>query len=180
MLMSMDRIFCLFVCLSLGLGLFSGCDRVRAVLGRPTSGEIAQMKEVMDADIARKQHVADSIAAVEAAAAKAIKDSTDALQAMTESGVMLMTPSSLGGMYKSNLDHRYYIVLGSYRMHYNVVALLGRIDPEYDPCSVYFCNGLEVVLAAPADRIADSWATFLKIREKDYCPSGAWILDNGE
>lgn len=180
MLMRTNRILLISVCLLSVQVLFTGCDHIRAILGRPTSAEIAVLKDAMEADIAWKQHVADSIAAAEAAAAKALKDSTDAVQAIDAAGVMSRSPESFGGISKGNMEHRYYIVLGAYKKHYNVEALIKKIDPEFAPSSVRFFNGLEVVLAAPADKIADSWALYQKIKEKDYCPKGAWILDRGE
>ena len=64
------RVKGIILALALGAVLLSGCDFLRKVAGRPTSAEIAVVREkVAEKEAARAKAVADSIAAVEASRA---------------------------------------------------------------------------------------------------------------
>ena len=104
----------------------SSCDMFRKIAGRPTSDEIeARRSEAVKKDAMiealkqRQQAQADSLAIV------------DSIRRM-ETDVLSL--SEIGDLYTTALDHRYYIIVGSFRNGANADAMLKTAsDAGYVP-----------------------------------------------
>lgn len=169
--------------------MLSGCDFFRKVAGRPTSedidakrGEIARVEEQK----AREQARLDSIAAVleqaRIAEEKAVKDSLDALDALKGKGCMMYRLSSLKGLSSGELQHGYYIVVGSFKDAANADKFIAKVSkhPDMDPVKVRFRTGMVAVGVCPRNRIAEIAAVIDDVKSKSFCPKDAWILVNEE
>lgn len=167
-----------------------GCDFFRKVAGRPTSDdieakrvEIAHVKEKME-EHAREQARLDSIkVAMEQARLaeeKAAQDSLDALSVIKEKGFMMYDLESLKGLSSGELNHRYYVVVGSFKDAGNADKFITKVEaePGMDPVKVRFRTGMVAVGVCPSDKVTQVAAVLDDVRAKSFCPKDAWVLVN--
>ena len=166
-----------------------GCDFFRKVAGRPTSEDIeAKRVEIarVEAQKAREKAVQDSIAAAQEqariAAEMAVKDSVDALASLKDKGCMMHNLASLKGLSSGDLQHRYYLVVGSFKDASNADRFIKKVskDPEMEPVKVRFRTGMVAVAVCPRNKVAQMPAVVDEVRAKSYCPKDAWILVNAQ
>ena len=115
------------------LFVLSGCDFMRKLAGRPTSEDIEIRRvEILRAEEAALQARLDSLKQVEQ---KMISDSLNALDSIRQLGGSILNPASLGGLFATKLESRYYIIIGSFRTRSNAEALftLLNIQPPVKP-----------------------------------------------
>ena len=99
----------------------TGCDFMRKLAGRPTSEDVEQKRvELLRAEEAALQARIDSLRNAEQ---KMIQDSLNALDSIRQSGGSILNPASLGGLFATKLEARYYVILGSFRTRSNAEAL---------------------------------------------------------
>lgn len=176
------------------LMLCTGCDAFRKLAGRPTSediafkrAEIARMKE------AQKQRQADSIAYAQKLMADslAVADSiaeaskvAEEVQASKpdldrqERGTMLK-PAALGGLFATDLDHRYYVIVGAFKEKANAEKMLNIVDAAgYAGTMISFRNGLNAIGICQTDDMNKAFDGLDKARKESFCPADAWILVN--
>lgn len=150
--------------------LASGCDMFRKIAGRPTSSEIEARRQKIEVENAkiealkkRQQEQADSLAVV------------DSIRRMETD---VHTLSEIGELYTTTLDHRYYIIVGSFRKESNAEAMLKQAsDAGYVPVKIDF-SGYTSVGVCPADRIEDAFLSLKSIKREKFTPSDVWILVN--
>ena len=172
--------------------MLSGCDFFRKVAGRPTSDEIKVKKELvaraeaLKAEQAREQARLDSIqVALEQeriAQEVAAKDSLAALVTLKEKGCMMYDLASLKGLASGDLQHRYYVVVGSFKQGSNVDKFMKKIskEPDMEPVKIYFRTGMVAVGVCPRNKVSQIATVIDEVRAKSFCPKDAWVLVNAE
>lgn len=168
----------------------AGCDFFRKVAGRPTSadievkkGQIARVEEEK-AEAAREQARLDSLAAAverqRLEEQKKISDSLDAHATLKAKGCMMYDLASLKGLSSGELEHRYYMIVGSFRDAGNADKFMSKVaeDPSMQPVRVSFRTGMIAVGVCPRNKIVEMASVIDEVRGKSYCPKDAWILVN--
>ena len=153
-----------------------GCDMFRRLAGRPTAGELEQMRiEKLRAEEARCRHLIDSLSAVK----KEKEDSIAILDSIAQMKGTILNPSDIGGLFTTRLDSRYYIVVGSFRNRHNAETLLSEVkDRGYSPILISFRNGFNAIAISPSNNLQDAFASLKAVRQEPFCPEDVWILVN--
>ena len=151
------------------------CDSFRRLAGRPTSGEIAAKRELIQREEAAHQARMDSLRRIE----KSKADSLALLDKIRNSGEMFLSVSSLRRANTVKLDKRYYIVVGAFSNADNASWLASKIkDAGYDVEKIPYGNGFTAVGVAGTDALAHLWDNLQKVRTESFCPKDVWILVN--
>lgn len=181
----------IFILLALLLTV-SGCDFFRKVAGRPTTEDIETKKveiarvEREKAEAVREQERLDSLRAVRERARIAeeavLRDSLAAPVALKERGCIMYDLSSLKGLASGELEHRYYVIVGSFRDGANADRFIKKIaaDSVMQPVKVHFRTGMIAVGVCPRNKIAEMPSVVDEVRTRSFCPKDAWILVNGQ
>ena len=160
--------------------LITGCDFVRKIAGRPTSKDVEAIRvERVRQEEARHQARLDSIRKVQQQLADSLAMEQYLLDSLSQSKGTVMTPSSLGGIGVSNLEYKYYIVVGAFRDPTNALRKKTQCDDAgYTAKIINFRNGLNAVAVCPSNSIAETIKNFKAIKGKNFCPTDGWILVN--
>lgn len=156
----------------------SGCDFMRKVAGRPTSEDIENKRlELLRAEEAALQARLDSLRQAEQ---KMLQDSLDALDSIRQLGGSILNPASLGGLFATKLESRYYIIVGSFRARSNAEKLFNDAKAAgYRPALISFGKGgLIAVGVSPVNKLPDALAALNEVKQEKFCPSDVWILVN--
>ena len=51
-------------------------------------------------------------------------------------------------------------------------------NPDPNPVTEEITNGFTAVGCCPSDNLTEVYASLRKLREEDFCPADAWILNN--
>lgn len=130
-----------FLCIAL---LCTGCDSVRASLGKPTSADLAVLRAER---AAREQAARDSAAAAAEAAAQAVADS---IAAAASAGSPAQAAPA--GEIK-----RYYVVAGAFKEPSGVRLFGDRLTAKgLTWCTLSFKNGTTVLCAEGTDDLAEA------------------------
>ena len=168
---------CIFILIVAMLSL-SGCDFMRKLSGRPTSEDVEMKRlEILRAEEAALQARLDSLRNVEQ---KMIQDSLNALDSIRQIGGSILNPASLGGLFATKLEARYYIILGSFRSRANAESLFNVAKSAgYKPALISFGKGgLIAVGVSPVNRLPDAYTALSDVRKEKFCPKDVWILVN--
>ena len=162
--------------LMVALPLFTGCDFFRKLAGRPTSEDIENKRiAIMRAEEAAHQARQDSIMMEQ----QKVIDSIAVMDSLKQQKSNIIKTDSLGGLLETELDARYYIIVGSFRSKANAESLLATAATNgYAPTLISFKNGLIAVRVGSSDNIKDAFASLNKVRTEKFCPADAWILVN--
>ena len=158
--------------------MFTGCDFMRKLAGRPTSEDIENKRiELLRAEEAALQARLDSLKQVEQ---KMLQDSLNVLDSIRQLGGSILNPASMGGLFATKLEARYYIILGSFRTRSYAEALFNLAkDAGYKPALISFGKGgLIAVGVSPVNRLSDAFAALNEVRKEKFCPSDVWVLVN--
>ncbi len=166
--------------------LVSGCDFFRSVAGRPTSAVLDKKREEVLArqQFLREQAVRDSlekIAAKRRADSLAALDALDArlLDSLSRKKGSFLRPARLGGLGKTVLEKKYYVVVGSFKSEENAQKKVSKCEQNGFPAVVIpFRNGMNAVGVCPSDRISESLRAMDELKQKGICPKEGWILVN--
>lgn len=156
----------------------TGCDFMRKLAGRPTSEDVEQKRvELLRAEEAALQARIDSLRNAEQ---KMIQDSLNALDSIRQSGGSILNPASLGGLFATKLEARYYVILGSFRTRSNAEALFNVAKTAgYKPALISFGKGgLIAVGVTPVNTLPDAYTALSEVRKEAFCPKDVWILVN--
>lgn len=156
----------------------TGCDFMRKLAGRPTSEDVELKRiEILRAEEAALQARLDSLRNVEQ---RMIQDSLNALDSIRQLGGSILNPASLGGLFATKLEARYYIILGSFRTRANAEALLNVAkEAGYKPALISFGKGgLIAVGVCPVNRLPDAFVSLNTVKKESFCPKDVWILVN--
>ena len=160
---------------TLGIAVFSGCDFLRRLAGRPTSEDIEAKRELIRQEQAAHQARLDSLKRIEKAAA----DSLEMLDRIKNSGEMMLPVSTLRRADAMKLAHRYYIVVGAFSDSANAAWLAERIEKSgFEVVKIPYGNGFTAVGAAGTDSLAGLWDNLGKVKAAEFCPKDVWILVN--
>ena len=154
----------------------TGCDFFRIIAGRPTSEEIELKRiEILRAEQAVVQARLDSLKREQ----KIAQDSLDALDSIKQYGGSILNPSTLGGLFATKLEARYYVIVGSYRVRNNAEAMFKRAAGKgYEPALISFRNGMIAVGLCPNNNIVDALEALKRVKKETFCPSDVWVLLN--
>ncbi len=158
--------------------MLTGCDFMRKLAGRPTSEDVEMKRlELMRAEEAALQARLDSLRNVEQ---RMVQDSLNALDSIRQLGGSILNPASLGGLFATRLEARYYIILGSFRSRANAEALFNVAKGAgYRPALISFGKGgLIAVGVSPVNRLSDAYAALNVVKKESFCPKDVWILVN--
>jgi hypothetical protein len=156
----------------------TGCDFMRKLAGRPTSEDVELKRiEILRAEEAALQARLDSLRNVEQ---RMIQDSLNALDSIRQLGGSILNPASLGGLFATKLEARYYIILGSFRTRANAEALFNVAkEAGYKPALISFGKGgLIAVGVCPVNRLPDAFVSLNTVKKESFCPKDVWILVN--
>ena len=158
-----------------------GCDFVRTIAGRPTSAKVEAMRQEqikleeerhqarLDSMKKAQQQMADSLAALEAYL----------LDSLSHSKGVLKSPANLGGLGNSELDSKYYMVVGAFRDIANARRKQSACyDAGYPAQIVHFRNGLNAVAVCPSNTLTELMDKSSELKKNPVCPPDAWMLVN--
>ena len=150
--------------------LFSGCDRIRSMMGKPTSSDLERLRVEKEAQqkaerdsIARSEEAlaVDSVAAV-------APDAPAAPQAVAK----VPAPAVTGNL------SRYSVIVGSYVKDYNVRAMTRRMEKLGEKVTVIpFKSGFTGVAVFTTDNFAEARAKRKQVLASGAVPSDTWIYD---
>ncbi|MCQ2136310.1 MAG: hypothetical protein MJY67_05280 [Bacteroidales bacterium] len=173
------RRFIVYILLILSsAAVFSSCDHLRRLAGRPTSEDIAAIRERIVADSISR---ADSIAKVQAAIQamkKAEEDMKEALAIIGEEGMYIKKLSETAGLRSGTIPARYAIVTGGYSQHSNTMIQINSFSSDLNASYITLGNGLEAVLVVPSDNLLEVAKKIPSVRAQRMCPKGIWVLEN--
>ena len=153
--------------------LFSGCDRIRSMMGKPTSSDLERLRVEKEA---QQKAERDSIARAEEALA------VDSVAMASE---VAATPGSRGphespihGVSSTGNLPRYSVIVGSYVKDYNVKAMTRRMEELGETVTVIpFKSGFTGVAVFTTDNFAEARAKRRQILASGAVPSDTWIYD---
>lgn len=158
------------ICIALSLLSLTGCDFLRMVAGRPTSGQLSAKEEKLKA--AKADAGADD--------GIVLCDSSDVFQplsAFEEKGVQYKYDFRYGKPL-TELEYRYYLIVGIYR---NAETAGSHLDSArkagFSPLCIELGDGMRAVCLAGAD----SPEKILEVRAAaapGVCPPDAWVYVN--
>lgn len=171
----------LFPILVLAVFLFSGCDFIRSIAGRPTSEDLqgkrlliqrqeeARLQARLDSMEKAQKRMADSLAALE----------NHLLDSLSQARGTILNPAKLGGLYTTKLEARYSIVVGAFRTRAYAERKLKKCeDAGYTATIVSFRNGMLAIAVCPSDDLNVTLRKLRELRGKGICPEDGWILVN--
>ena len=156
----------------------TGCDFMRKLAGRPTSEDVEMKRiEILRAEEAALQARLDSLRNVEQ---RMMQDSLNALDSIRQLGGSILNPASLGGLFATKLEARYYIILGSFRSRANAEGLFNVAkNAGYKPALISFGKGgLIAVGVSPVNKLSDAFTALNSVKKEKFCPNDVWILVN--
>ena len=170
----------LVLVLALSAIVISGCDFVRKIAGRPSAKEVEAIRvERVRQEEARHQARLDSMKRIQQQIADSLATEQYLLDSLSQSKGTVMTPSSLGGIGVSNLEYKYYIVVGAFRDPTNALRKKTQCDDAgFTAKIINFRNGLNAVAVCPSNSIAETIKNMKTVRGKSFCPTDGWILVN--
>ena len=134
------------------LVLFSGCDRIRSMMGKPTSSDLERLRVEKEA---QEKALRDSIARAEEALA------VDSVAAAPTGNLL-----------------RYSVVVGSYVKEYNVRAMTRRMEKLGETVTVIpFKSGFTGVAVFTSNDFAEARAKRQQMLASGKVPSDTWIYD---
>lgn len=175
--MKPTRIFLPLIFAYLLLSL-SSCDAFRRLAGRPTSEDIAVIREKIRVDSIARADSEAALALQREAAAKLARDYEAGKRMIEEAGSFIRPLSQSSQIVSGKIPAKYCIVVGSFRMHANALNQMSGIDPSLNPASVMCANGLEAVFVAASDNLLETASRIPDVRKQQVCPKDFWILEN--
>ena len=163
--------------------LLTGCDFFRTLAGRPTSKDIDAKQ--LTALLAEKAELEAANKSLEAKyemisnELQAFKDSLNALDSISQYGGTVLNPTTLGGLFSTKLEARYYVIVGAFKYRSNAEALLKTAQKSgYKPALISFRNGRMAVGLCPSNNIKEAFEGLKMVKQESFCPSDVWVLRN--
>ena len=166
--------FGLFVAvMGVALSVCTGCDFIRASLGKPTSDDLKKISAEVKA---REQQLRDSIAAVRAAEAPAEPAAVQpeavqpaAVQPVQQPAAPAAAPATL---------KKYYAVAGAFKNPEGAQKYVALLEEKgFDVQLFDFRSGLKVVCVAGSDSLEEAQAGVAALRELKLSDSDPWIYN---
>lgn len=141
--------------LILMLTILSGCDYVRAALGKPTSADIESIRLAQEAEA---QRVADSIARVQFVKDSIAKAVADSLAALPQ------------------VPKNYYVIIGSYMEDKSVDDCRQKLQSEgVESTVIQFRNGFKLVAVGGFAKFSEAKQKMNQIKHLSETPDEVWI-----
>ena len=161
--------------LSASICLLGGCDFFRQLAGRPTSRDIEAKRVRIEREAEAHQRRLDSLKLVQ----KQISDSLATLDSLRDAKESLISTRQLASGGKYDIPYRYYVMIGSFSSADNATRQAARAqEAGYPATLIPFRNGFTAVGCCPSDNLTEVYASLRKLREEEFCPPDAWILNN--
>lgn len=156
--------------------LLQGCDVFRKLLGRPTAAEIeAKRLEIIRNRESIHRYRIDSLRRVE----KQIADSLVILDSIKQMNGTILNPASMGGLFTTKLDYRYYIIVGAFTKRLNAEELLKSVQKSgYIGTIINFKNGFNAVGICNTNSLKQAFSSLKTVKNEVFCPKDVWILVN--
>ena len=149
--------------------LFSGCDFIRTLTGRPTSSELQQMREAALKEERKRQVVEEPL---DSLAEELAENSTEDL---TTESTQPLTPSTSPVPPTEPVSKKYYIVVGSYHIRSNAENTADRYrDKGYEAVILSFSNS-QAVGICPSDNLEEAQRKRRELIKEKACPASSWI-----
>jgi len=159
--------------------LLCGCDGFRKLAGRPTSDEIEAKRVRIEEEKAAHQARLDSLRKMAIADSLAVADSLRVLDEMRHSSVMTLTAKRICGVRAAELDHKYYVIVGTFGDRQNAESHRAKIEAKgYRADLVPYRNAMTAVGINGTDSIVEAWESLKKVKGESFCPADAWMLVN--
>ena len=159
------------VSLLMAMVFFTGCDRVRASLGKPTSADLVKISDELKA---REQFLRDSIAAVKAAEAR--QDSSAQPVAQPADQPAAQSAPSAGQPLK-----RYYAVAGAFKNPEGAQKYVEILQANNLSVHLFdFKSGLKVVCMEGHDKLEDAQRDVATLKELKLADSDPWIYNTNQ
>ena len=191
--------FAIFVApLVMALVLCTGCDFIRASLGKPTSKDLVKISDELKA---REQYLRDSVAAVRAAGvtlpevpasfATATTPTTPTAQPAqpaaqptrpaaqpAQAAVQPTQPAARPAVQAGQSLKRYYAVAGAFKNPEGARQYVDKLEEKGLPVHLFdFKSGLTVVCLEGHDVLADAQRDVAVLKELKLSGSDPWIYD---
>lgn len=195
--------FAIFVApLVMALVLCTGCDFIRASLGKPTSKDLVKISDELKA---REQYLRDSVAAVRAAgvtlpevpasSATATTPTTPAVQPAqpaaqpaaqptrpaaqpAQAAVQPTQPAARPAVQAGQSLKRYYAVAGAFKNPEGARQYVDKLEEKGLPVHLFdFKSGLTVVCLEGHDALADAQRDVAVLKELKLSGSDPWIYN---
>lgn len=136
----------------------SGCDKIRSILGMPTSAQLEEVRE--------QEMVKEGLQRFEDSVKKAKADSAKAAQTVTAAGGY------------SSMAKRFYVIVGSFKIEENAAKKVSQIKAlNFSPEYLDFKNGFKVVSAYCTDDEKEAYANMRKLIDLGIDEEEVWIYD---
>lgn len=165
------------------LSVLTGCDFFRVLAGRPTSKDIEQI-QITSLMAEKAELIAENVALETRLDSvmrefKTVTDSLNALDSISQYGGSVLNPATLGGLFSTKLEARYYVIIGAFKYRTNAEILLKNAAAKgYKPALISFRNGRMAVGVCPSNTISEAFEGLKKVRKESFCPSDVWVLLN--
>lgn len=191
--------FAIFVApLVMALVLCTGCDFIRASLGKPTSKDLVKISDELKA---REQYLRDSVAAVRAAGVtlpEVPASSATATTPMTptaqpaqpaaqptrpaaqpaQAAVQPTQPAARPAVQAGQSLKRYYAVAGAFKNPEGARQYVDKLEEKGLPVHLFdFKSGLTVVCLEGHDALADAQRDVAVLKELKLSGSDPWIYN---
>jgi len=174
----MKKVTILTMILLSGL-LLGGCDGMRKLAGRPTSADIEAKRAEIAAEKAAHEARMDSLRRMAIADSIALADSIRVADEMKNSKVMILKARSICGAKASQLQYKYYVIVGTFGDRYNAESQVAKIKARgYRAETVPYRNSFTAVGVNGTDNLVEAWTTLKKVKGEPFCPADAWMLVN--
>lgn len=187
--------------LVMALVLCTGCDFIRASLGKPTSKDLVKISDELKA---REQYLRDSVAAVRAAGvtlpegasvASSSKATTPAVQPAqhaaqpaaqptrpaaqpAQAAVQPTQPAARPTVQAGQSLKRYYAVAGAFKNPEGARQYVDKLEEKGLPVHLFdFKSGLTVVCLEGHDALADAQRDVAVLKELKLSGSDPWIYN---
>lgn len=156
--------------------MLGGCDFIRAVAGRPTSGDIEAMRVAAAREEALAKAEREAAEAAEAAR-RYTADSLAAVEFFGQEKCPMIDAAQIKSLDVSSAGTKYAIIVGAFSQAGNARAFADRLSGlGYDAAVIRYTNGHEVVGVCPTDDIVRLAEVYPKVKSEKFCPPEAWIL----
>ncbi len=167
-----------------GLLLCTGCDYIRASLGKPTSADLVKISDELKA---REQFLRDSIAAVRAAeAGLAAQGDTLASQApvpaasAAQPAVQPAQPAPAQPAAAAPLK-KYYAVAGAFKNPEGAQKYVNKLQENGIKVHLFdFRSGLKVVCVEGHDTLEEAQQDVARLKELKLSDSDPWIYNTNQ
>ena len=191
----MNKVGLLVISLLVAIVFFTGCDRVRASLGKPTYADLVKISDELKA---REQYLRDSIAAVRAA--EALQDSVSqpaaqpdvqpAAQAAAQpvaqptaqpAAKPAAQPAAQPAPSAGQPLKRYYAVAGAFKNPEGAQKYVEILQSNNLPVHLFdFRSGLKVVCMEGHDKYEDAQRDVATLKELKLADTDPWIYNTNQ